>query len=276
VLQLQFQRLSWTGQFRLQPLFGSGVQTNCVQSEMLQVAAGHFTQGHEGIQALDNEKPLQQVYLETYWIDRYPVTCRQYQAFMEAGGYSNSRWWSQAGWTWLQSNPVSQPLYWDPAQAGDHPVCGVSWYEADAYARFVGKRLPLEAEWEKAASWQPATAKQQTYPWGETEPTAKQCNHSHNRGQTTPVNHYPAGQSSYGCYDMLGNVWEWTATPFHPYPGFISYPYAGYSTPYFDNQHYVLKGGSWATRAAVLRCAFRNWYHPGVRQLLAGFRCAHS
>ena len=240
---------------------------------MIEIPAGYFEQGNNAIDALDNERPVHQVYLDTYSIDRYPVTCGQYRVFMEAGGYHNPRWWSEDGWKWLQSQTVEQPLYWsnDP-QWDNHPVCGVSWYEAEAYANFVGKRLPTEAEWEKAASWNPISGRR-TYPWGDVMPSDRRCNHNNAVGQTTPVNAYPDGQSAYGCCDLLGNVWEWTASVFDGYEGFISYPYAGYSQVYFDGQHRVLKGGSWATRSWALRSSFRNWYHPDVRQILAGFRC---
>lgn len=245
--------------------------------EMIEIPAGYFEQGNDSIDALDNERPVHQVTLETYWIDRYPVTCGQYRAFMEAGGYQNPSWWSAAGWEWLQSQLVTQPLYWSGNPCWDnHPVCGVSWYEAEAYAWFAGKRLPTEAEWEKAASWDVATGQRRIHPWGEATPDTHRCNHDNVIGQTTPVDAYPSGQSVYGCYDMLGNVWEWTASVFQGYEGFVSYPYAGYSKVYFDGQHQVLKGGSWATRPWTLRCSFRNWYHPGVHQILAGFRCARS
>lgn len=244
-------------------------------SEMVCVPAGNCEYGNEGIEALDNERPVQRVEVKTFWIDRYPVTCAQYRTFMAAGGYEDARWWSAEGWQWLQAAQVTEPLYWSGDAAEDlHPVSGVSWYEADAYARFVGKRLPTEVEWEKAASWHPLTQQRQPYPWGEAEPDADRCNHSHLVGRTTPVDRYVAGQSPYGCYDMLGNVWEWTATWFDGYAGFEAYPYRGYSQAYFDNQHRVLRGGSWATRSWGLRSAFRNWYHPHVREVFAGFRCA--
>ncbi|MCA1992002.1 MAG: ergothioneine biosynthesis protein EgtB [Coleofasciculus sp. S288] len=243
--------------------------------EMLEIPGGEFEMGNDSIEALDNERPVHRIYLHTYWIDRYPVTCGQYRTFVEAGGYQNNRWWSEDGWTWLQENPVAQPLYWSDAPTWDnHPVCGVSWYEAEAYARFVGKRLPTEAEWEKAASWNAVTGQRQTYPWGDTEPQLNRCNHDNAIGQTTPVNAYLAGQSAYGCYDMLGNVWEWTSSWFNRYKGFVAYPYRGYSQTYFDEQHRVLKGGSWATRPWAMRSSFRNWYYPGIRQVLAGFRCS--
>ncbi|OUL27326.1 ergothioneine biosynthesis protein EgtB [Nostoc sp. 106C] len=231
--------------------------------EMIQIPGGEFEQGNNSIDALDNESPAYKVYLDTYWIDRYPVTCRQYRAFIEAGGYQDDRWWSKAGWNWLQTEQVKQPLYWhDDPTWGNHPVCGVSWYEAEAYSRFVGKRLPTEAEWEKAASQNV-----------EAKTVIENYNCDRLVGKTTTVDAYPGGQSAYGLYDTLGNVWEWTASWFAGYQGFQSYPYIGYSQVYFDQKHRVLKGGSWATRPWVLRPSFRNWYYPSVRQVFTGFRC---
>jgi len=311
----------------LPPLKKGGEEnTNDKEQEIIEIPAGEFVIGNDSIDALDNERPAHRVYLDTYWIDRYPVTCGDYRKFMQAGGYHNPEWWSLAGWEWLQANPIIQPLYWLEDSAWDnHPVCGVSWYEADAYTRFVGKRLPTEAEWEKAASWDAADGVFYRYPWGEEEPNADLCNHNYVQKQqtdskiqnyhdciqqkqqtdspiqnpksslakvgivtgtaktptsrkiqnrTTAVDAYPAGKSAYGLQDVLGNVWEWTASWFDGYEGFEYYPYRGYSQVYFDGQHRVLKGGSWATRPWALRCSFRNWYHPGVRQILAGFRCA--
>ena len=246
-----------------------------ISSEMVTIPASKFEIGNNAIEAMDNEKPAHLIYLDTYEIDRYPVTCKQYGEFMAAGGYQNRKWWSDRGWQWLTLNPVSQPLYWSNSSDWDNcPVCGVSWYEAEAYANYLGKRLPTEAEWEKAATWNPKTGTKQLYPWGDRYPSAKTCNYDTIVGHTTPVNAHPLGQSPIGCYDMLGNVWEWTASIFQAYPGFKSYPYRGYSRVYFDNQHRVLRGGSWATLGWGLRSTFRNWYYPHVRQMLAGFRCA--
>jgi ergothioneine biosynthesis protein EgtB len=224
--------------------------------EMVRVEAGELIMGSNAIAALDNERPAHKLYLDTYWIDRYPVTCGQYSQFIAADGYQKPQYWSKSGWQWLQQNPVSQPLYWSNSSDWlDHPVCGVSYYEAEAYANFAHKRLPTEAEWSKAALGSSLT-----------------CNHSRLIGHTTPVTTYP-NRSKYGCQDMLGNVWEWTASWFAGYPGFAHYPYQGYSEIYFDGQHRVLRGGSWATSSASLRTSFRNWYHPEVRQIFAGFRC---
>ncbi|MFB2972152.1 SUMF1/EgtB/PvdO family nonheme iron enzyme [Aerosakkonema sp. BLCC-F183] len=284
---LQLQRWSSVNLQSLKTQFSETQQItdNGQLTETIEIPAGEFEMGNDTIDALDNERPCHRVYLDTYQIDRYPVTCGQYRLFMEAGGYQNSQWWTPAGWEWLQANQFTQPLYWREDSAwDDRPVCGVSWYEADAFARFVGKRLPTEAEWEKAASWDAAANRRRTYPWGEEKPNAHLCNHdwikqkqqpnSAIQNPATPVNAYPAGQSAYGLYDTLGNVWEWTSTWFDGYEGFEYYPYRGYSQAYFDRQHRVLKGGSWATRPWALRCSFRNWYLPGVRQILAGFRCA--
>lgn len=244
--------------------------------DMVKIPAGEFVMG-SNLSPQDNARPAHRVELESYWIDRYPVTCAQYREFIHAGGYQTRRWWSEAGWQWLQSNPVAQPLYWSNSTEWDlHPVYGVSYYEAQAYARFVGKRLPTEPEWEKAASWNPTTEHKRSYPWGETAPNTHLCNHDLLIGHTTPVNAYPAGQSAYGCYDLLGNVWEWTASWFEGYPSFESFPYREYSQAYFDRQHRVMRGGSWATRPWALHTTWRNWYHPQVRQVLVGFRCAMS
>ncbi|MEG4507317.1 ergothioneine biosynthesis protein EgtB [Microcoleus sp. F6_B4] len=244
-------------------------------SPVIEIPGGEFYMGSDAAEALDNERSRHLCYLEAYSIDRYPVTCSQYRDFMESGGYQNPDWWSADGWKWLQAEAVSQPLYWSENPAfNNHPVCGVSWYEAEAYCNFIGKRLPSEAEWEKAASWDAANQTYRIYPWGEEPPNGSLCNHGNNIANTSPVDAFGKGASAIGCWDMLGNVWEWTASTFDAYPGFESYPYKGYSQVYFDGEHRVLKGGSWATFPQALRSSFRNWYYPGVRQIIAGFRCA--
>jgi len=250
-------------------------QLPITDSPAIEIAGGEFYMGSDAAEALDNERSRHLCYLEAYSIDRYPVTCGQYGDFMESGGYQNPDWWSADGWKWLQSAKVSRPLYWSENPAfNNHPVCGVSWYEAEAYCNFTGKRLPSEAEWEKAASWDATNQTYRIYPWGEEQPNGSLCNHGNNIANTSPVDAFPKGASAAGCWDMLGNVWEWTASTFDAYPGFESYPYRGYSQVYFDGEHRVLKGGSWATFPQALRSSFRNWYYPGVRQIIAGFRCA--
>ena len=252
-----------------------------ISFDMVKISAGSFEMGSNAVYSLDNERPQHSVFLDSYWIDRYPVTCGEYRKFMESGGYQNPEFWSKEGWNWLQKNPVCQPLYWTNEPSSNlHPVCGVSWYEADAYARFVNKRLPTEAEWEKAASWDVEKAKSRIYPWGDIFDEKRRCNlscgDSYGNETLTSVGKFEAGVSGYGCEDMVGNVWEWTDSWFDGYEGFEWYPYTGYSQVYFDGLHKVLKGGSWATRPQAIRCSFRNWYYPGIRCILAGFRCAKS
>jgi ergothioneine biosynthesis protein EgtB len=245
--------------------------------DMIKIPAGEFEMGSNSPNALDNERAAHKVYLDTYFIDRYPITSGKYREFIEFGGYEKAQYWSDAGWKWLQLEQVKHPKYWSNDGAYDnHPVMGVSYYEAEAYANFVGKRLPTEAEWEKAARWDERANHSRTYPWGEQEPTQEFCNCSTSLSisQTAPVNAYPNGQSAYGMYDALGNVWEWTNSWFDAYQGFEYYPYIGYSQVYFDGEHKVLKGSSWATRPMAMRASFRNWYYPHVRQIFAGFRCA--
>ena len=246
-----------------------------IPNSEIEIPGGEFYMGSDAAEALDNERSRHLCYLEAYSIDRYPVTCGQYQTFMTSGGYQNPNWWSADGWKWLQGEAVDRPLYWSENPAfNNHPVCGVSWYEAEAYCNFSDKRLPSEAEWEKAASWDTTNQTYRIYPWGDSPPNGSLCNHSNNIANTSPVDRFPKGASAIGCCDMLGNVWEWTASTFEAYPGFESYPYRGYSEVYFDGEHRVLKGGSWATFPQALRSSFRNWYYPGVRQIIAGFRCA--
>ena len=255
--------------------------------DMIAVPAGPFVMGSDDLaHTLDNERPQQAVLVPAFLIDRHPVTNAEFLSFVAGGGYQEPSYWSAEGWRWRERSKVEHPLYWRQHGGGwveiglygsaplppHHPVQCVSWYEADAYARWLGKRLPSEEEWEKAAAWDPERGEKRPYPWGEREPDSSTCTYAaageHGVGQ------HAAGRSPYGCEDMLGNVWEWTATWFQPYRGFAAFPYEGYSVPYFDGQHRVLRGGSWATRRHVLRPTFRNWYQPWVREIFAGFRCA--
>ncbi len=257
--------------------------------KMVHVPAGPFLMGSNRLdETLDNERPQHEVDVGEFWIDRYPVTNAQFLHFVQDRGYRRRVWWSAEGWAWREKNAIEHPRYWRRQRNGewallglspsrtlapDHPVMGVSWYEAEAYARAAGKRLPTEAEWEKAASWDPERGHKRAYPWGAAQPNPQHCNSDARQDGTSPVQYHQAGASAYGCLDMQGNVWEWTATCFQPYPDFRAYPYDGYSVPYFDHQHRVLRGGSWATRSSVLRPTFRNWYHPWIREIFAGFRC---
>jgi gamma-glutamyl hercynylcysteine S-oxide synthase len=238
--------------------------------------------------AYDNERPPHAVRLRPFWIDVTPVTNGDYLAFMEAGGYLRREWWSDAGLAWRAESGVTAPKHWakengvwhtrtmdvvrplDP----DRPVCHVCWHEAEAYARFAGKRLPTEAEWEAAAAWDPATGSARLYPWGDDPATAELANVDQLAFDTAPVGTFERNVSPIGCYGMIGDVWEWTASDFRGYPGFRAFPYAEYSEVFFGTEYKVLRGGSWATCPGAIRNTFRNWDYPIRRQIFSGFRCA--
>jgi iron(II)-dependent oxidoreductase len=150
----------------------------------------------------------------------------------------------------------------------------VSWYEAEAYCRWTGRRLPTEAEWEMAAVGEGVPKRR--YPWGDEPPTPERANLDGQAGGLLDVAVAPGGDGPTGCRQLLGNVWEWTASPFLPYPGFTADPYRDYSAPWFGS-HFVLRGGCWATRGRMLRATWRNFYRPERRDAWAGFRtCALS
>ncbi|MFI5395336.1 MAG: ergothioneine biosynthesis protein EgtB [Candidatus Binatia bacterium] len=259
-------------------------------TDMVHVAGGTFPMGRDPHgDWYDNEVPAHEVFVKDFLIDLHPVTNAQFAAFIAAGGYKTQRWWSAEGWAWRSAHGIVAPQYWCREAAGwwtagffggtlapNAPVLCVSWYEADAYARWVGKRLPTEAEWEKAAAWDAANKQALAYAWGDAPPDHTRCNFERCFDTTTPVGQFTTARSPSGCVDMNGNVWEWTASPFAPYPRFEPYPYAGYSQPYFDGRHMVLRGGSWASRDTIVRNTFRNWYIPSMRRVFAGLRCARG
>ena len=240
--------------------------------------------------AYDNERPAHPIELKPFWIDQYPVTNGEFEIFIAEKGYSRPELWSEAGWQWLQQAGVSAPMYWTQAngrwmtrsmdRAGpvvpSHPVCHVCYFEAEAYARFMGKRLPSEYEWEAAASWDPATGTKRAFPWGDDPASRELANLDQLSFGTTPIGSYPQNVSPIGCYGMIGDVWEWTASDFHGYPGFQSFPYKEYSEVFFGPEYKVLRGGSWATRPGAIRSTFRNWDYPMRRQIFSGFRCARD
>ena len=241
--------------------------------------------------AYDNERPAHRVHLRPFWIDAAPVSNADYREFMADGGYAKRELWTDAGWAWLHEAGVEAPLFWGHGGDGgwrlreydrvlpvpaDHPVCHVCCHEAEAYARWAGKRLPTEAEWEAACRWDPDAGEARAWPWGEEPPTVAHANLDQLAFGTAPVGAYAQNRSPVGCYGMIGDVWEWTATDFHGYPGFRAFPYPEYSEVFFGDEYRVLRGGSWATRPAVARSTFRNWDYPIRRQLFSGFRCARN
>jgi iron(II)-dependent oxidoreductase len=242
--------------------------------------------------AYDNERPAREVFLPEFRIARAPVTNGEFARFVEEGGYERREFWTDEGWAWREKESWSRPFYWRRDGAGawterrmfdetalefDRPATGVSFYESEAYARFAGRRLPTEAEWEKAASWDARGNTKRRFAWGDEAPDSSRCNFRiEHRWGTTPFNQFPAGASSYGCLDMTGNVWEWTSTPFEGFPGFEPFPYPEYSQTWFDGDHRVLKGGSWATSPSVLRTSFRNFFRRHFRIAFAGLRLAED
>jgi iron(II)-dependent oxidoreductase len=269
-----------------------------VARDMVTIPAGEFLRGAPWkMFVYDNELPAHTVSLPAFKIDRQLTTNAEYARFIAEGGYERREWWSEEGWEWRVRENWTRPLYWtenaggngdessvgrwrvrgmfeDAALKAEHPVAGVSWYEAEAYARFMGKRLPTEAEWEKAASWDARTHSKRLYAWGDDAPTDAHGNFDLRYWDTTPVGSFPAGASSYGCLDMTGNVWEWTSDLFAGYEGFKAYPYPEYSEVWFDEDHRVLKGGSWATHPSILRTSFRNFFRRHFRIAFAGIRLA--
>jgi iron(II)-dependent oxidoreductase len=253
------------------------------------VPAGPFLMGTSTDPwAYDNERPGHVVDLPAFLIDTTPVSNAAYLGFVEDGGYGDPRFWHPGGRRWLEHSGKSTPAFW--RQEGgqwlrrrfgrveplpmDEPVQHVCWYEADAYARWAGRRLPTEAEWEKAASWDPVADRKRRLPWGDADGVGAHANVGQRVLHPTPVGSHPEGMSAYGVHQMVGDVWEWTATDFHGYPKFRSFPYKEYSEVFFGAEYKVLKGGSWATHPLSARPTFRNWDYPIRRQIFAGFRCA--
>lgn len=264
--------------------------TTTAASEMVSIPAGTFLMGAPWDSfAYDNERPAHEVTVPEFRLARAPVTNGEYARFLEEGGYERREFWSEEGWACLEKEGWQCPLYWRRAGSAwverrmfeegelrvEHPVTGVSWFEAEAYAKFAGKRLPTEAEWEKAASWDNSSGSKRRYAWGDEEPDDTRANFGRRCcWGTTPVGAYPRGASAAGCLDMTGNVWEWTATPFKGFQGFEPFPYPEYSAEWFDGDHRILKGGSWATSPAVLRTSFRNFFRRPFRIGFAGLRLA--
>jgi gamma-glutamyl hercynylcysteine S-oxide synthase len=259
------------------------------------VAGGAFVMGtNDTTVAYDNERPAHPRELDSFWIDTHPVTNGTYRRFIEDGGYTRRELWTDEGWQWLTETRARHPQQWRCSNdAGDEswteivfgrtapldetrPVVHVCWHEASACARWLGKRLPSEAEWEKAASWDLERGVARRYPWGDAPPQQRHANLDQHTFAPSPAGSYPDGRSWYGCEQLLGDVWEWTSSDFLPYPGFRAFPYPEYSDVHFGARYKVLRGGSWATPAIAIRNTFRNWDLPQRRQLFAGFRCARS
>ncbi len=261
-------------------------------TERVEIPAGAFDMGTDDRSAAyDNERPRHRVDVARFAIDRFPVTNRRFAEFVAAGGYERPEWWSERGWAWREETGHRVPQGWIPDGDGGwtlrrfghllaldpaEPVQHLSYWEAEAFCRFAGGRLLSEAEWEKAARWDPGTGRSRTEPWGEEPPDAGRANLDLRGFGPAPVGSYPRGASALGVEQMVGDVHEWTGSDFHGYPGYVSFPYKEYSEVFFGGDYKVLRGSSWATDALVARATFRNWDHPQRRQIFSGVRVAYD
>ena len=285
------------------PLLGSGAALPAgragVAGTSVLVPAGEFVLGVDAATepySLDNERPAHVVDIPAFRIGRVPVTNAEWQRFIDDGGYHQPNWWSAAGWDHRRRADLRAPSFWNGDGTrlrfghveeipDDEPVQHITFFEAEAYAAWAGARLPTEVEWEKACAWDPHTRCRRRNPWGAAPPTAERANLGGEALRPAPVGAYPAGASAYGAEQMLGDVWEWTASPLRPWPGFTPMVYDRYSEPFFDRgdaqpgppgarDYRVLRGGSWAVAPGILRPSFRNWDHPIRRQIFSGVRLA--
>jgi len=272
--------------------------TSAVVHRSIEIPAGVVTLGLSRSSdsfGWDNEYEAHSVEVPSFAIDQYKVTNQQYLDFMAAGGYETPVFWSDGdindgnkneGWNWKTRQGISHPAFWRRqgqqwlyrAMFDDIPLpldwpAYVSQAEAKAYARWAGKSLPTEAEWQRAAYATPQ-GDERPYPWGNEAPVHSFGNFDFARWSPVPVNEFPRGQSAFGVHGMVGNGWEWTSTEFAPFPGFEPFPfYRGYSADFFDGKHFVMKGGSARTAACMLRRTFRNWFQAHYQFIYTGFRC---
>lgn len=265
-----------------------------VKQEMIKIPEGMFMLGFDNKKfpdrfAYDIEMPAHKVFINKYSIDKYPVTNGHYLEFINAKGYDNFHYWLSDGWYWRNDNQIIAPLYWSQDENGkwfkydfrgkvfindilNEPVTNISYFEADAFAKWSGKRLPTEAEWEKAASFNEDTGENNLFPWGNDDPDESKCNLlGFNIWKPVNVNFYEQGKSHYGCYGMIGDTWEWTSSEFMPYPGFKT-GFEEYNDKWFCNQK-VLRGGSFGTHYLSTKNAYRNFFKTHERWLISGFRC---
>jgi iron(II)-dependent oxidoreductase len=281
-----------THQLRVgEPLLGPGAPLppgRPVPHDSVLVPAGPFVLGVDATDepwSLDNERPAHVVDLPAFRIARFPVTNAEWQQFVQAGGYREPRWWSRRGWAHRVAAGLERPLFWSADGSRrrfglveeippDEPVQHVCYFEAEAYAAWAGARLPTEAEWEKACVWDPQAGHRHRWPWGAAPPSRGLANLGGEALRPAQAGAYPRGASTYGVEQLIGDVWEWTSSPFEPWPGFAPMLYAQYSAPFFGGDFRVLRGGSWAVDGAAIRPSFRNWDLPIRRQIFCGLRLA--
>lgn len=259
-------------------------------TKQVSIRGGIYMLGYNGQDyCYDIELPEHKTYLEDYAMDVFPVTNGEFLEFVNDGGYDTYRYWLSDGWEKVKSDGWQAPMYWEKTDDAwikrdfmgsrrinpNEPVCHVSYYEADAYCRWAGARLPTEAEWEKAACWNEITQEKTAFPWGNQGPAADKCNLLEScLWGTSEIGAYPAGASHAGCQHLIGDVWEWTSSEFVGYPGFRT-GFDEYNDKWFTNQK-VLRGGSFATPGMSIRASYRNFFRLDERWMFAGFRCAHD
>jgi gamma-glutamyl hercynylcysteine S-oxide synthase len=267
----------------------SCLEAERVQHRMVEIPSGVATLGlsrASGRFGWDNEYETHTVHVPAFAIDQYKVTNGRYLDFVDAGGYGAREFWSEGDWNWKVTQGISHPVFWRNTNKGwcyrtmfeeialplDWPVY-VSHAEATAYAKWAGKVLPTEEEWQRVA-YGTSEGTQRYYPWGDNAPGADLGNFDFHRWDPLPVDAFPLGKTAFGVYDMAGNGWEWTSTVFAPFEGFKPFSfYAGYSADFFDGKHFVMKGGSARTATCMLRPTFRNWFQAHYQYVYAGFRC---
>jgi ergothioneine biosynthesis protein EgtB len=269
-------------------------KTHRVKSNLVAIPAGTATLGLERISGdefgWDNEFGAHEVAVNEFGIENYNVTNHDYLRFLQAGGYENRSLWSEEAWAWKTKEGVEHPMFWRRdgnlwiyrTMFGEIRLplewpAYVSHAEATAYAKWLGRKLPTEAQFHRAAYGTPDGTRERSYPWGEVSPSAVRGNFDFKSWDPSPVGAHPAGASAFGVHDLVGNGWEWTRTEFAAFPGFTSMPfYPGYSANFFDGKHYVMKGGSPRTAACMLRRSFRNWFQPHYPYVYATFRCVED
>jgi iron(II)-dependent oxidoreductase len=288
--QLPYDKKLGTGQI-------ASPQAGPLRTGMIEIPRGAVTLGmpRDGVNfGWDNEFEATTYGVRAFRIDRYKTTNGEYLKFVEAGGYQQKTLWSAGDWDWKETHGITHPLLWRRMDRTwsrldktwsyrgmfqeiplplEWPVY-VSHAEAAAYAHWANKRLPTEAEWQRAAYGTPEGA-EQIFPWGDESPDRRHGYFGLGRWDPSPVNAFPSARSAFGVEGLLANGWEWTSSLFEPLTGFQPFPfYAGYSASFFDGTHYVIKGGSPRTDQCMLRRTFRNWFQPHYQYAYAGFRCA--
>ena len=268
-----------------------------VKCRLVEIPAGRATLGlqhlakHEDAEfGWDNEFAAHEVSVPQFAIEGHNVTNHDFLRFKQAGGYQNRGLWTPEGWAWRTKENIQHPMFWraegniwlhrtmfgEIRLPQEWPVY-VSHAEATAYANWLGRKLPTEAQFHRAAYGAPKGEEERLYPWGNEPPTERHGNFDFHSWDPTPVGAHPPGASAFGVYDLVGNGWEWTRTEFGPFPGFTAMPfYPGYSANFFDGKHYVAKGASPRTAACMLRRSFRNWFQPHYPYVYATFRCVED